>query len=216
MADQAQQARKSYDRMSKWYDLISGPFDRQYTDAGLRQLAARPGDQALEIGYGTGYALVGLAKAVGETGKVRGIDISDKMRAIALKRVRKHALEKRVELSCGNAVPLPYKDNFFDDVYLSFTLELFTDAQIPKLLNECLRTIKPGGQLGVVAMSTRGARTWMLKLYSWFHRTFPSFVDCRPINASALIRKAGFKLTVDLEMKMWGLPVAIVVAKKPG
>lgn len=211
---QAEQARKSYNRMSRWYDIISGPFDRRYTDNGLNKLSIQPGARALEIGYGTGYALIGLARAVGPSGQVSGIDISDKMHDLAAAKIKKLGLLEQVELKVGTAIPLPYASDSFDVVYLSFTLELFEDRQIPQLLNECRRVLKQNGQLGIVAMSTKGAKTWALKIYNWCHKTFPSFVDCRPIPAAEMVKQAGFQLAIDQEMNMWGLPVAIIAANK--
>ncbi|MBN2057761.1 MAG: class I SAM-dependent methyltransferase [Candidatus Saganbacteria bacterium] len=201
--------------MSRWYDVISGPFGQKYTDAGLQQLAPQPGEKALEIGYGTGYALVSLAKAVGQSGKVHGIDISDKMKEIAQHRVRKAGLLEQVELVRGDATKLPYAENFFDLIHMSFTLELFPDKLIPVLLQECRRVLRPGGRLGVVAMSNKSKPTWMLRLYNWSHKAFPAYVDCRPIFAAKLIEQAGFAIINDKEMNMWGLPVTVIAAQNP-
>jgi hypothetical protein len=34
-------AKASYDRMSRWYDLIAGSSERRFVEVGLRQLDAR-------------------------------------------------------------------------------------------------------------------------------------------------------------------------------
>jgi ubiquinone/menaquinone biosynthesis C-methylase UbiE len=72
-------AQAAYNRMSKWYDFLAGESEKKYQDIGLRLLNVRPGESVLEIGFGTGQAILALAEAVGETGRVYGLDISEGM-----------------------------------------------------------------------------------------------------------------------------------------
>src|SRR5664280_1649802 len=70
----ADQARVTYDRLARWYDLIEAPFGRRARAAGLRLLDARQGEHILEIGFGTGHTLAALQRQVGTTGLLVGID----------------------------------------------------------------------------------------------------------------------------------------------
>ena len=63
-------ASASYDRMSGWYDLLARPSEKKYTELGLRMLSVQEGETVLEIGFGTGHAIVALAQSVGESGGV--------------------------------------------------------------------------------------------------------------------------------------------------
>jgi ubiquinone/menaquinone biosynthesis C-methylase UbiE len=209
-----QEAKASYDRMSKWYDVFSGRFESKYREAGLRKLGAGGGEVVLEVGFGTGHCILALAQAVGNKGKVYGVDISEGMCNISLSRIEKSGLAQRVELHCGDATHLPFKADCFDAVFMSFALELFDTLEIPIVLDECRRVLRREGRICIVAMSKEAKDGMMVKFYEWFHGRFPGFVDCRPIFVQKALEGAGFRIQDASEMSMWGLPVEIVLAKK--
>jgi ubiquinone/menaquinone biosynthesis C-methylase UbiE len=179
----------------------------------LQKLGAGDGQIVLEIGFGTGYAMVALAKAVGDSGEVYGIDISDGMLDITRARLRKARLSTRVESRQGDGAALPFEDHFCDAVFMSFTLELFDTPEIPVVLHECRRVLRTDGRICVVAMSKRGKAGFMVRLYESAHGNLPTYVDCRPIFAHKALEAASFRVLGTTERSMWGLPVEIVVAK---
>lgn len=207
-------AKASYDKMSKWYDMLAGLAERKYRDAGLQKLCAKEDEVVLEIGFGTGHCILALAQSVGNTGRVCGIDISEGMCDIARSRVKKAGLSERVRLECGDAAKLPFEANLFDAIFMSFTLELFDTPEIPTVLHECKRVLRTGGRICVVAMSKKGKASVMIKLYEWSHKKFPNYVDCRPIFVQKTLEDTGFQILDVTKMSRWGLPVEIVVAKK--
>jgi demethylmenaquinone methyltransferase/2-methoxy-6-polyprenyl-1,4-benzoquinol methylase len=209
-----QEASAAYDKMSRWYDLLAGSSEQRFARLGLEELAAAQGEVVLEIGFGTGHALVALARAVGESGTVCGIDISDGMRRMAQGELEKAGLAQRVELRLGDGAQLPFKDGMFDGIFMSFTLELFDTPEIPVVLAGCRRVLRDGGRLAVVAMSKQGDGGTMLRLYEWAHDKLPKYVDCRPIYAQQALEEAGFQVTGAQVQSMWGLPVEILLAQK--
>ena len=170
-----------YDKISHVYDLLAEHSEGPIRRAGLERLDARTGEKVLEIGFGTGHCLVSLAQSVGPTGKVYGIDLSERMLDVARDNLHKAGLAERVELTCGDAVQLPYPPESLDAIFMSFTLELFDTPEIPTVLAECKRVLRLGGRIVVVGVSREGEGGVILHLYEWSHRHFPNLVDCRPI-----------------------------------
>jgi len=207
-------AKSTYDRLSRWYDALAGSSERKFTGIGLQKLAVKDGETVLEIGFGTGHAILALAAAVGNAGKVYGIDISEGMGNITQAKVNQVGLSDRVALSAGDAAKLPFTAGSLDAIFMGFTLELFDTPEIPAVLSECLRTLRQSGRMCVVALSKRREAGWMVRLYEWAHHEFPATIDCRPIFVQKALEDAGFTISEVTDMSMWGLPVEIVAAMK--
>jgi ubiquinone/menaquinone biosynthesis C-methylase UbiE len=209
-----EETRHYYNKIAKVYDLLSEDAEKPMREAGIKKLAAKPGESILEIGFGTGHCLVEIARAVGPNGKVLGIDISDQMLALAQELLAKEGLADRAELKCGDAEQLPFQTNSLDGIFFSFTLELFDTPELPKVLAECKRVLRPCGRIVVVAVSREGKHGVMLNLYEWTHRHFPNLMDCRPIYVRRALEAAGCTIKeADVE-SMW-VPVEIVLGEKP-
>jgi demethylmenaquinone methyltransferase/2-methoxy-6-polyprenyl-1,4-benzoquinol methylase len=208
-----QQAKTSYSKLSNIYDIIADPFERKFKLICLDMLQVKPGDTALEVGFGTGSNLIRLTEMVGDAGTVHGIDIAEGMYDRATSKIRHRHLEDRITLSLGDATSLPYDDNTFDIVFMSFVLELFAIDEIPLVLSECMRVLKSNGQIGAVSLRKRDRL--MVRLYEWFHERMPSMLDCRPIYPKRSIQEAGFAIEECVEKSMFTLPVEIVVGVKP-
>ena len=206
--------RAFYDRISHVYDWLSDSNEGPARRAGVDALDVRPGERVLELGFGTGNEILDLAAAVGPTGSVAGIDVSEGMKAVAQKKLDGANPAAPVELTVGDARKLPYPDASFDAVYTSFTLELFAEADVPVVLAEVKRVLKPGGRVGVVSMATvkSGQHASALEnTYVWMHRHFPHIVDCRPIDTEGVISAAGFSVGTVQEREIWTMPVRVVV-----
>jgi demethylmenaquinone methyltransferase/2-methoxy-6-polyprenyl-1,4-benzoquinol methylase len=209
--------RHFYDRIANAYDFIADSNEKAARQAGVAALSLQPGESVLELGFGTGNEILDLAGLVGPKGKVAGIDISSGMLAVAKQKLATANPATPVDLRVGDARTLPFADGVFDAVYTSFTLELFPAEDIPGVLAEARRVLKPGGRIGIVSMATvrSGQHTSALeRVYVWMHRHFPHIVDCRPIDTEALVSAAGFTVSSVKDLEIWTMPVRVVVGKK--
>ena len=208
------EAKRSYDRMSLWYDWIPDSGEKKFINLGLEKLKDHKDERLLEIGFGTGLGLVELARSLKLSGRILGIDISEGMGRKAFKRLKKAGLENQVHLICGDGMELPFQKEAFNSVFMSFTLELFDTPEIHCVLQECRRVLSDRGRLCVVSLSRAGTLSRAVKIYEWIHQKIPKYVDCRPIYVREALEHENFSI-LNREVKtMWGLPVEIVFARK--
>ncbi len=205
-------ARASYDKMSRWYDLIASS-EAKFRDAGLVKLNAQPGERILTLGFGTGHGIEAIAQAVGDGGIATGVDMSPGMFEITEKRIADAGLSHRTELHCGDAAAVEFPPASFDGIFMSFILELFDTPEIPKVLARARGFLKDNGRLVLVTLSKENAGK-IVGMYEWGHNKFPNFFDCRPIFIRPLLADADFAVVETTRMTMWGLPVDITVAHK--
>lgn len=170
----------------------------------------------LEIGSGPGASLVALARSVGPTGHVVGLDLSPGMHQVAQRRLLGAGLQDCVTLVLGDGAYLPVRSASCDAVFSSFTLELFDTPELPTVMSEARRVLRLGGRLGVVSLELVDPPPLMMRAYLFAHRLMPRLADCRPIPVTDLAEHAGF---VDLDSErttILDIPVVVVTARVPG
>jgi demethylmenaquinone methyltransferase/2-methoxy-6-polyprenyl-1,4-benzoquinol methylase len=210
------QTRQNYDRLSRWYDLFAGS-EKKFTEAGLQILNVKAGEYVLEIGFGTGHSLAAIARRVGNSGLAAGMELSPGMIEVARKRMhpfghkQAEGQEGSARMIQGDGTRLPFVPHSFDAVFLSFTLELFADAEITVVLQECQRVLKQDGRFGVVSLAKRDVLA--CRLYEWGHERWPALLDCRPIHVRETLEAGGFRAQASKVQALWGLPVEIVLGR---
>jgi ubiquinone/menaquinone biosynthesis C-methylase UbiE len=206
------QTRRFYDRIAPFYDLLSKRTEWPVRQRALTALKPRPGERILEIGPGTGQNLPALGNAVGACGHVYGIDLSEAMLERARGLIERSDLAGRITLSCGDAADLPYFDGTMDGVLMTFTLELFDTPEIPVVLSECRRVLRPGGRIVVASLTKDANAGVVLRLLEWTHAHLPRILDCRPIHVRQALADAGFA-TVSAEVVRAWVPVGVVLGR---
>jgi SAM-dependent methyltransferase len=122
----------------------------------LELLAARAGERVLELGFGPGVDVRRLARAVGSSGHVAGVDPSAEMLRQARARNRAASDDGLVDLRVGHAGELPFERGAFDAVYSTNSAQFWPD--LARGTSELCRVLRPGGRaLLVVQPMWRGA-----------------------------------------------------------
>jgi SAM-dependent methyltransferase len=114
-------------------------------EAVRRSLAARPGEQILDLGSGPGLLACELATEVGAGGRITAVDVSAEMNLIASHRVEDAGLTAQVEVVSGDAKSLAFEDGSFDAAVSTQVLEYLVD--VDAALRELHRVLRPGGRL---------------------------------------------------------------------
>jgi len=107
----------------------------------LQALALTTGERVLDIGSGPGLLAYDMAVAVGQKGRVSGVDISQPMVAMAEKRCSELPW---AEFRIAGATQLPYPDDDFDAAVSTQVYEYVRD--VPAALAELHRVLRPGGR----------------------------------------------------------------------
>ncbi|MFI2210605.1 methyltransferase domain-containing protein [Streptomyces sp. NPDC020141] len=117
---------------------------RVYKGLMLDALDARPGQTVLDLGCGPGTDLAALAGAVGGSGAVIGVDISEEMVGRARARTADPAAAE-VEVVRGDLHSLPLADRSADRARTDRVMQHVADPA--RVLTEALRVLRPGGRL---------------------------------------------------------------------
>lgn len=209
-------AQATYDRLASIYDVVEAPFERKARAAGFRLLAPRAGERIVEVGPGTGQTLAALVQQVGPQGVVVGVDLSFRMAARATRRLRGAGRAAPAVVVQGDGRRLPIADGEVDAVTMSFVLDLIDARDIPPVLAECRRVLRPDGRLAIVALQEVEPRPVMARLYLWAHRRFPRLLDCRPLPVGDLLADTGWCIDSAQHLSMWGIPVSATLARPAG
>lgn len=167
VADVFHSVANNYDIMN---DVMSLGMHRIWKQFTFFTAELKPGNKVLDIAGGTGDMTKGFKKIVGESGEIWHTDINSSM----LKAGRDRLLNEGIltpQCLC-DAEKLPFPDNYFDGVCVSFGLRNMTHKDIA--LREMYRVLKPGGVLMVLEFSK--IHKPLAKLYDLYSFKFLPFM----------------------------------------
>jgi SAM-dependent methyltransferase len=124
----------------------------------VAQLAPQAGERVLDLGTGPGEPAITIARLVGTSGHVMGIDLSENMVSIAQRVASARGLSN-VEFRTMDSGKLQFPDGSFDAAISSFGFQIFTDPGAAA--REAHRVLRPGGRIVVSVWSTGDKVPWI-------------------------------------------------------
>ncbi len=164
-----EQVANMFNSISPQYDflnhLLSGGIDIIWRKKAIKLLQNKGIKTMLDIATGTGDFAIEALKINPE--KIVGVDISEGMLSVGIEKIKKMGLEKTIQLQKGDSEKLPFSDNSFDAVIVSFGVRNFENLQ--KGLSDMFRVTKPGGYCLILEFSN--PRSFPMKqLYTFYSK----------------------------------------------
>lgn len=156
-----------FDEVAGRYDLTNDVLslgqDRLWRRAVVRAIDARPGERILDIAAGTGTSSEPFADA--------GVDVVPADFSLGMLRAGNR---RRPDLpfTAADALALPFADNSFDVVTMSFGLRNVADTG--RALEEFHRVTTPGGRLLICEFSTPTFNPFRTVYQEYLMRALPS------------------------------------------
>ncbi|MFO1153688.1 MAG: methyltransferase domain-containing protein [Rhodospirillales bacterium] len=147
--------RRAYRRYAPTYDLLFGPIFHRGRVAVAERVNRLEGQRVLEVGVGTGLALLLYDRRK----EITGIDVSQEMLSRATARVAKHQLKNVRQISQMDAETLDFPDNSFDVVVASYVMSVVPDPH--RCLAEMERVCAPGGTIFICNHFVNGSGSFI-------------------------------------------------------
>jgi SAM-dependent methyltransferase len=148
------EARRRYRQLASRYDRhirFVAPLRRR----AVERLKLRQGDHVLDMGCGTGASFEDLRSAVGATGQVTGIELSEEMAAVAGQRIQDNGWNN-IEVLVGDAAKATLPGNV-DGILFFETHDLM---RTPVAVQRAVAAGRPGAR--VVAFGPASAPRWAI------------------------------------------------------
>ncbi|MCE2495740.1 MAG: bifunctional demethylmenaquinone methyltransferase/2-methoxy-6-polyprenyl-1,4-benzoquinol methylase UbiE [Flavobacteriales bacterium] len=148
-----EQVAEMFNNISKRYDFLnhflSLGIDKGWRRNVVKLAKAEQPERILDLATGTADQVIAL-RATQPT-EIVGMDISEGMLAQGRAKVAKKGLEELITLSLGDSENLPFDDDHFDVLTVSFGVRNYENLE--KGLAEMLRVTKPGGKVIILEFS---------------------------------------------------------------
>lgn len=159
----------------------------------IEMLAPAPGEHVLDIGTGPGLLAYDLARMVGESGRLVGLDAAPSMLKVARTRL---AAMPQAECMEGDAADLTFPDASFDIAVSTQVHEYVADME--KAVKGLHRVLKPGGRALVLDTDWRSI-VWHSSDKARMERVLHCWDDHLadphlPATLGARMRRAGFRV----------------------
>ena len=148
-----QQVEEMFNHISSRYDLLnhllSANIDKLWRKKAVKMLIPYHPELILDIATGTADFAIAATRIKGA--KVIGIDISEGMLEIGLKKVDKKGLSNVIQLVKADSENMPFEDGKFDAAIVGFGVRNFETLKTG--LSEIKRVLKPGAVFYILEFS---------------------------------------------------------------
>ncbi len=167
--------RSTFDRIALRYDLlnriISFHLDSYWRNKAVAATLAPGARRVLDLGTGTGDLAFAAARALGEHGRVLGLDFSHGMLRLAIEKRSRETSGPQTFFLQGTALAAPFRNATFDAVLTGFVLRNVSDLRL--FLREARRVLKPGGRFAALDMFPPTSFPFSILYSLYFHRVMP-------------------------------------------
>ncbi|MBO3457858.1 bifunctional demethylmenaquinone methyltransferase/2-methoxy-6-polyprenyl-1,4-benzoquinol methylase UbiE [Aetokthonos hydrillicola Thurmond2011] len=151
-----------YDQLNDWLSLGQHRIWKEMT---IKWSGAKTGDTSLDLCCGSGDLSLRLARRVGATGRVYGVDFSTALLEIASARAQSEYLPPVITWVEADVLDLPFENNYFDAVTMGYGLRNVTD--IPRSLKEIHRVLKASAKAAILDFH-RPSNQQIRALQQWY------------------------------------------------
>jgi demethylmenaquinone methyltransferase / 2-methoxy-6-polyprenyl-1,4-benzoquinol methylase len=166
-----------FDQISATYDRANRAMtfgcDLYWRKKMARFLPDKEGLRLLDGATGTGDQILSFFKHSKKIASVIGIDLSLEMLNIARQKIEQKGWAQRVSFQEASLLSLPFAENSFDCMTISFGIRNVTD--VPLALRECHRVLCPGGRLLILEGSIP-ENTWIRPFFIFYLRHALPFI----------------------------------------
>jgi ubiquinone/menaquinone biosynthesis C-methylase UbiE len=203
---------RAYSRLAPIYEVWARLTESDARRRVLELLELTNGEDVLEVAVGTGVQLAEIARR-NPNGHVAGVDLAEGMLAATRRRLAAQGLSN-VELKQASALDLPYPADSFDLLVNGYMLDLIPTNEIPRVLAEFKRVLRPGGRLVLSNMTVGDSRAYRI-WQALYERGVNLTANCRGVLAAPVLEQLGFAEVRRETMTKMGFPTEIVTASKP-
>lgn len=138
----------SYDKLNH---IMSLGIDRLWRKRSLKEIVDGTQQQILDVACGTGDSTIAIAKKAALGSRITGVDISEGMMSLVMRKAAHEGVHDRVRLQVADAEDLPFADGSFHSVSCAFGIRNFEHKDLG--LSEFYRVLKPGGKAVILELS---------------------------------------------------------------
>jgi demethylmenaquinone methyltransferase/2-methoxy-6-polyprenyl-1,4-benzoquinol methylase len=165
--------RRMFSSIAERYDLLNSLLSfglhHSWKRIAVEKAAVKSGDKALDVCTGTGDLAILLAKAVGPSGRVIGVDLSWKMLLVAERKARASGVSEGIRFIRGDAEALDFPADCFDKVTVAFGVR--NVGSIIQAFREMHRVLVHGGRVACLEFS-HPANSLLKALYDLYSFQF--------------------------------------------